>query len=50
MTVQQALQHVVNGGSLSQEEAQAVMGTLMLGETHHGLIGAFFGGRCRRKA
>lgn len=39
MTVHDALTRIIEGGSLTAAEAEQVMGTLMIGEVHHGVIG-----------
>ncbi|MCB0824926.1 MAG: anthranilate phosphoribosyltransferase [Armatimonadetes bacterium] len=41
MTVEQALRKVLDGGDLTKEEANQALSHLMIGETHHGLIGGF---------
>lgn len=41
MTVEQALRKVLNGGDLTKEESDQALSHLMIGETHHGLIGGF---------
>ena len=44
MTVQEALKQILTGEDLSFESAGEVMGHLMLGEVHHGLMGGFLVG------
>lgn len=44
MRVEEALQRMIGGGNLTVLEAERVMSSLMLGEVHHGVIGAFLMG------
>ncbi|MBS1712548.1 MAG: anthranilate phosphoribosyltransferase [Armatimonadetes bacterium] len=44
MTVYDALNRIAGGGDLTASEAEQVMGTLMIGEVHHGVIGGLLVG------